>query len=101
METTSALEQFMTIYTEELDHATKEHPADYPWAHTPTVIHGNCGDTVLPPCPVAQVAAKMRLAILHRSYSHNGHAFKSTCKRLGIKHTRQAIEAFCFGTDRA
>ena len=99
MNATPEFERFMAVYGEELERATREHPADYRWAHAPTIVHGNCGNTTFPARTVAQVAANMRLAILSGGYSHDGRAFKATCKRLGIKHTRRAIQAFCFGVE--
>jgi hypothetical protein len=43
---------------------------------------------------VPAVAARMRAAFERGSYNHDGRAIRATCKALGFKHTRTAIEAF-------
>jgi hypothetical protein len=40
------------------------------------------------------VAGRMFAAMDKGSFSHTGHAYKLTCKRLGIKHTRAAVVQF-------
>ena len=46
---------------------------------------------------VPQVVERMHKAMLTGSYHHSGWAFERTCAKLGIKHTRKAIEAFICG----
>lgn len=46
---------------------------------------------------VPQVLGRMRAALERGSYNHAGHALRWTCKELGLKHTRRAIEAFLVG----
>ncbi len=41
-----------------------------------------------------EVADRMAKAFESGSYNHDGNAIKLTCKALGIKYTRKAIEAF-------
>ena len=88
---------FFDIYREELQRAITEHPEEYPWA-APGVnnnaIVGNTGITAWPSASVAQVADRMIAAITAKSYNKDGRAMKATCKRLGIKHTYTAINAF-------
>ena len=43
---------------------------------------------------VPAVVENTRKALLSGTFNHNGEAFKGACKRLGIKHTRQAILDF-------
>lgn len=43
---------------------------------------------------VPAVAAKMIAATFDGTANYDGPAFKLTCKRLGIKHTRKAINAY-------
>lgn len=43
---------------------------------------------------VPQVVGKMYIALRENTYNHDGLAFKRTCKSLGIKYTRKAIEEF-------
>jgi len=75
------LDGFMAVYAEELPRVIKENPDEYayPVSLAPTVVE------------------RMRKAIEERTYNHGGLAFKATCKRLGIKHTRKAIKMFLEG----
>lgn len=40
------------------------------------------------------IAERMRAAFVRGSYNHDGLAIRLACKRLGIKHTRKAMESF-------
>lgn len=75
------LPDFILVYTQELTRAVADHPAEYgfPVANVPTVVE------------------KMRAAIEVGSFNHDGRAFKATCKRLGIKYTRRAINDYVRG----
>jgi hypothetical protein len=87
------LAQFRAEYEKQLDIAVRNHPEEYPWAETMTV-HGNVAHNTQPAKTVHEVADKMMAAIEYGSYNHDGRAFKETCKVLGIKHTRKAINEF-------
>lgn len=67
---------FFDIYREELHKAMAAHPEEYMLS-----------------VPADTVADRMIEAFKNRSYNHEGRAIKATCKRLGIKHTRSAINA--------
>lgn len=77
----SKLEQFVAEYAKQLPIAVEKYPADYPWR-----FHEGL--------PTEVVAGRMAEAIRRDTYNHDGHAFRLTCKALGIKHTRKAIEQF-------
>ena len=81
-----SLDKFFEVYAVELERIASEHHTDYPWFR---------GDATYPAIPVATVVARMRAAVERNSHNHSGPAFKATCKRLGIKHTRKAIAEFC------
>jgi len=49
------------------------------------------------PDEVPTVVAKMRDAVLNRSYNKDGLAFKRTCKVLGIPYTYAGINNFVGG----
>jgi hypothetical protein len=68
----------MEAYETALVAAVTEHPDEYGY----------------PVSDVPKVVERMRAAIQRGSYNHDGYAFKSACKALGIKYTRSAIEAF-------
>jgi hypothetical protein len=74
--------QFAAIYPECLAQAV----ASKPEAYGPQVQSS-----------VQNVATKMLAAVETGSYNHNGPSFKLACKRLGIRFTRTAIEAFLAG----
>lgn len=46
---------------------------------------------------VPLVVDRMASAFEHRTYNHDSLAIKWTCKVLGIRHTRKAIDAFIQG----
>jgi hypothetical protein len=75
------VDEWMVIYIEELKSAITNHPSEY--------VYG------LDQVPV--VAERMKLAFLNGTYNHDSRAIKGTCKRLGIKTTRKAIEAYFNG----
>lgn len=72
------LAAFMAVYREELTaaHAARPDLYAFPSSHLPFV------------------ADRMQEAIRRGTYSYDSPAFHSTAKRLGIKPTRTAIEAF-------
>ncbi len=72
------LEQFMEAYARNLAAAREEFPADYAW----------------PASEFATVLGRMRGAVERLSFNKDGHAFKRTCKDLGIKYTYSAIKSF-------
>lgn len=72
------MDNFITIYSEELYKAVKEHPEYYAFG-----LEG------VPVC-----LERMIRALKGKTYNKDGFAFKATCKRLGIKHTYQAINAY-------
>jgi hypothetical protein len=75
---TERLEQFTTVYGLALRRAIEEYPDEYLYSieYVPGVV------------------TRMRVAIEEGTYHHAGRVFKATCKQLGVKHTRKAIEAF-------
>lgn len=76
------LDSFVAVYAPTLARVARENPAEYPWvADTPTEI----------------VVERMRDAFLRGSYNHTGAAIRATCRALGLKHTRTAIEEFLTG----
>ena len=75
------LARFVAVYAEQLPIAIAKYPVDYcyPVTEAPTV------------------AEKMAKAFASGSYNHDGQAIRLTCKALGFKHTRTAIESFLCG----
>lgn len=76
--TTDNFERFMVAYSCNLLAAVTQHPTEYAFGEG----------------KVDEVSKKMRAAFIAGSYDHQGRAIKSTCKELGIKHTRKAMEEF-------
>ncbi len=72
------METFMNEYVAQLTRAVNEKPEHY----------------FYPVEDVPLVAAKMRAAILAKSYNKDGYGFKWACKSLGIKWTYTAINEF-------
>ena len=70
--------KFIEIYEEELKKAIVAYPDQY---HYPVE-------------EAPYVVARMSAAIERGTFNKDGAAFKATCKRLGIKHTYQAINDF-------
>ena len=66
---------FLTIYLEELEKAVKNYPQEY--------LYGIQ--------QVPSVYERMKSAFIKGSYNKDSRAIKATCKRLGIKHTYEAI----------
>ena len=80
----SALASFGDAYRVALADVRNDpkHAADYAW----------------PVCECGIVVADRMLAAIERgTYNHDSPAFRLTCKRLGIKGSRKAIEAFLAG----
>lgn len=73
-------ECFMEVYSEALVKCVSDFPEDYPWYKEGL--------------PIQTVVERMRVALNSGSYNHDGRAFSATCKKLGIRHTRRAIEQF-------
>ena len=69
---------FAQVYTEELEKAVLKYPEEYVW----------------PVENVPTVAAKMIQAFRAGTYNKDSRAMKATCKRLNIKHTYTAINAY-------
>jgi hypothetical protein len=74
------VDKFMAVYGAELEEAARKHPTEYMGMYE----HGR----------VQVVAEKMRNAFYEGSYNHDGRAIRATCRVLGFKPTRTAIEAF-------
>lgn len=74
----SNLETFLTVYADSLRDCRSKDNSKYVWS--------------IEELPL--VTERMQAAIKRGSYSHDGAAFRETCKRLGIKYTRKAIEAY-------
>lgn len=72
------IEKFKLEYAKQLAAALAAYPGDYGFN----------------PEGLPSVTARMHAAIDQGTYNHDGRAFKGTCKALGIKHTRKAIEQF-------
>lgn len=73
-----SLDKFMVVYEEGLRYALANYPQEYAYSldMVPTVLE------------------RMREAMQNGSYHHVGRAFRYTTKKLGIPHTRKAIEEF-------
>lgn len=71
-------DRFTQVYVEELTQAVLKYPDEYTW----------------PVENVPNVAAKMIQAFRAGTYNKDGRAIKGTCKRLGIKYTYTAINAY-------
>lgn len=74
----SNFDNFMQVYTEQLEKAVRNYPAEYGW----------------PVENVPTVAAKMGEAFKKKTYNKDGRAIKATCKVLGIKYTYTAINEY-------
>jgi hypothetical protein len=72
------VDRFIDAYAPALEVAVAEHPEEY--GFKPDVV-----DTVV---------ERMRHAFYEGSYNHDGRAIKAACKKLGIPHTRTAMEKF-------
>lgn len=72
------VDKFIEVYRVKLKEAVRTRPEIYVWplSEVPTVVN------------------RMRAALIAGSYNHDTLAIKWTCKELGIKFTRRAIEAF-------
>lgn len=72
------VEEFCKSYLKNLENAVKTNPTEYLYS--------------IEECP--KVVEKMKAAFIRGSYNHDGQAIKATCKELGIKPTRTAMEAY-------
>lgn len=72
------LERFMEVYRRQLLAAVTQYPGEYAFG----------------PQDVGKVSDRMKAAFIAGSYNTDGRAIKATCKELGIKHTRKAMEEF-------
>ena len=75
------LATFMAVYRVKLPEAVALNPDYYHW-HSVEKVSSDV------------VADRMEKAFASGSYHHEGKALQMTCKALGLKHTRKAIEAF-------
>lgn len=75
---TDRLNEFCRVYAEKLKEAHATYPDDY----------GFRADAL------PTVTGKMIAAIERGSFNKDGHAFKATCKALGIAHTYKAINTY-------
>lgn len=71
------MQTFLGIYSEELKRAREERPDEYAW----------------PVDELPRVLKRMTDALIRGTYNKDSIAIRRTCKRLGIKHTYQAINA--------
>ena len=69
---------FQSIYAIELDKAVRKYPEKYVW----------------PKEEFPLVLRRMFNAIEAGTFNKDGHAFKNTCKELGIQHTYKAIREY-------
>lgn len=72
------LQCFIDIYEESLKEARIKYPNEYLW----------------PDSEFEKVMEKMKVAIEKGTFNKDSHAFKITCKKLGIKHTYTSIKEF-------
>ncbi len=75
---TTNFDTFAQVYAEELQKAVLAYPEEYVW----------------PVENVPTVAQKMIQAFRAGTYNKDSRAIKATCKRLNIKHTYTAINAY-------
>lgn len=75
------LEKLKFIYFKNLALCRAKHPDDYAW----------------PDSELENVIRRMSSAIDKMSFNKDSHAWKLTCKELGIKHTYQAIKQYIEG----
>lgn len=74
----TGLDRFMEVYSRELLAAVEGHPDEY----------------AFPASQVPDVLARMRVALERGSFNYQGRALRTTCRTLGLSHTRAAIVAF-------
>lgn len=72
------VDKFIAVYLPELEDACRAHPEEY----------------AFPVERAGEVAERMRHAFYEGGYNHDGRAIRAACKKLGIGHTRKAMEAF-------
>lgn len=72
------LDRFCEVFASVLREARKKYPSSYAW----------------PLNELPAIVGRMRGALRTGSYSHEGYAFRTSCKRLAIKPTRKAMDAF-------
>jgi hypothetical protein len=74
-------EKFCEEYEKQLMIAVQTYPSDY--------FYG--------PEKVPETARKMAIAFKNNTYNYDSKGIKFTCKSLGIKHTRKAINEYIKG----
>lgn len=75
------LDRFFDVYEDCLLHCIDTYPDEYAYG----------------PDTAKAIAAKFKAKVAAHGFggiNKDGHAFKMTCKKLGIKHTYKAMEAF-------
>lgn len=79
------LETFLTLYTEELTRSVREKPGEYsyPEAEVPTVM--------------GRIRTAIERGNTFGGVNKDSCAIRRLCKRLGIKHTYKAIDAYLRG----
>jgi DNA phosphorothioation-dependent restriction protein DptG len=80
---------FWDLYRSKLQMAVEKYPADYPWNAAPGMFTASV-DSV-----AKRMESASRLGL--RRVNLSGHAFRLTCKALGIRQTYKAIEAYLAG----
>jgi hypothetical protein len=76
-------DKLIAVYREQLAVAVTEYPFKYAWSLS----------------ELETVMSLMIPAIDRMSFNKDSHAWKATCKALGIEHTYQAIKAFRDGAE--
>lgn len=74
-------ELFKSTYAKHLEQCIVAYPTDYLWTRD----------------ELPDVLGRMFIAIDKMSFDKDSHAFKKTCKTLGIKHTYKAIKTYLEG----
>ena len=72
------LETLKQVYAKNLELAHAKYPNEY----------------MYPALEIPYVLLRMNAAIDNMSFNKDSHAWKMTCKELGIKHTYKAIKEF-------
>lgn len=95
--------KFGDVYRVHLRDTMAKYPDDYGITgpnDPPRMITSKMRETAHLYADVCEQTASAMIASFQRGdYNHDGRAIKATCKALGIKHTRTAIEAYFNGAE--
>jgi len=72
------VDKFIEVYARELESAVIAHSDEYGFSLV----------------DLERVVERMRNAFYEGTYNHDGRAIRRTCRVLGIKHTKTALEEF-------